>query len=236
MSARDPIGYRREKTGAQPTNDFPLYKSTIKRHPLRAPVRIAHTLTEITGPTFTKPWYGKALADLTTQHKKPPQGERIILAGRVLDEDGRPVPGTLVEMWQANAAGRYAHPRDQHDAPLDPNFTGVGQVVTNEKGEWHFVTIKPGHYPWRNTHNAWRAQHLHFSVFGPAFATRIITQMYFPGDPLLGADPVFNSIPDAKGRDGLISRYDADLSEPEWALGFRWDIVLRGRAATVREN
>lgn len=236
MSVRDPIGYRREKAGAQPPNDYPLYKSTIKRHPLRAPVRIAQTLTEITGPTFAKPWYGKALADLTTQHKKPPQGERIILAGRVLDEDGRPVPGTLVEMWQANAAGRYAHPRDQHDAPLDPNFTGFGQVVTNEKGEWRFVSIKPGHYPWRNTHNAWRAQHLHFSVFGPAFATRIVTQMYFPGDPLLAADPVFNSIPDAKGRDGLISRYDADLSEPEWALGFRWDMVLRGRAATVREN
>ena len=236
MSARDPIPYRREKAGAQPPNDYPLYKSTIKRHPLRAPVRIQQTLTEVTGPTFTKPWYGKALADLTKQHKGEPLGERIILAGRVQDEDGRPVPGTLVEMWQANAAGRYAHPRDQHDAPLDPNFTGFGQVVTNEKGEWRFVSIKPGHYPWRNTNNAWRAQHLHFSVFGPAFATRIITQMYFPGDPLLGTDPVFNSIPDAKGRDGLISRYDPDLSEPEWALGFRWDMVLRGRAATVREN
>ncbi len=241
MSARDPIPYRREKAGAQPPNDYPLYKSTIKRHPLRAPVRITQTLTEVTGPSFvgakgTKPWYGKALADLTKQHKGEPLGERIILAGRVLDEDGRPVPGTLVEMWQANAAGRYAHPRDQHDAPLDPNFTGFGQVVTNEKGEWRFVTIKPGHYPWRNTHNAWRAQHLHFSVFGPAFATRIVTQMYFPGDPLLVDDPVFQSIPDAKGRDALIARYDANLSEAEWALGFRWDMVLRGRSATPREN
>lgn len=235
MSEREFREYAREQQGAQPPNDYPGYKSTIRRHPNRAPVRIQQTLTEITGPTFAKRWYGKALADLTRQHKKPPQGERIIVSGRVLDEDGKPVPNTLVELWQANAAGRYAHPRDQHDAPLDPNFTGSGQVVTDKDGAWRFVTIKPGHYPWRNTHNAWRAQHLHFSIFGPAFATRIVTQMYFPGDPLLAADPIYNSVPDVKGRERLISTYDPDLSEPEWALGFRWDIVLRGRAATPQE-
>lgn len=239
MSERDFLEYAPEQPGAQPSNADATYKSTIKRHPKRAPVRIAQTLTEITGPTFAKggttPWFGKAVADLTRLHKKAPQGERIIVAGRVLDEDGRPVPNTLVELWQANAAGRYAHPRDQHDAPLDPNFTGWGQVVTDKDGAWRFVTIKPGHYPWRNTHNAWRAQHLHFSVFGPAFATRIVTQMYFPGDPLLAADPIYNSVPVRHGRERLISTYDPALSEPEWALGFRWDIVLRGRAATPQD-
>ncbi len=235
MSARDPIPYAPVQSGTQPANDHPDYKSTIKRHPLRAPVRVPHTLTEVTGPTFTGRWHGKNVADLTRQHKGEPLGERIIVAGRVLDEDGRPVPATLVELWQANAAGRYAHPRDQHDAPLDRNFTGFGQVVTDREGNWRFVTIKPGHYPWRNTYNAWRAQHLHFSVFGPAFATRIVTQMYFPGDPLLADDPIFRSIPDARARERLIAAYDPELSKPEWALGFRWDIVLRGRAATPTE-
>jgi len=232
MSERDPIPYAPEQPGTQPPNDYPGYKSTAKRHPLRAPVKVAHTLTETTGPTFKGRWYGKTLADLTRQHKGEPLGERIIVAGRVLDEDARPVPNTLVELWQANAAGRYAHPRDQHDAPLDKNFTGVGQVVTDKDGAWRFVTIKPGHYPWRNSHNAWRAQHLHFSIFGPAFATRIVTQMYFPGDPLLASDPIYHSVADTVARERLIAAYDPELSEPEWALGFRWDIVLRGREAT----
>lgn len=246
MSGQELPTYRPDGPGAQPANDTPAYKSTIKRHPNRAPIRIAQTLTEITGPSFgkaqsgmsreAKAWYGKPLADLTRQHKSEPLGERIILAGKVLDEDGKPVPNTLVELWQCNAAGRYAHPRDQHDAPLDKNFTGFGQVVTDAQGDWRFVTIKPGHYPWRNTHNAWRAQHIHFSIFGPAFATRIVTQMYFPGDPLLADDPIYNAVPDIAGRQALIARYAADLSQPEWALGFRWDIVLRGRNATPREN
>jgi protocatechuate 3,4-dioxygenase beta subunit len=236
MSDRDPIPYAPEQPGAQPPNDYPGYKSTTKRHPARPAIRVPHTLTEVTGPTFARRWHGKNLADLTRQHKGEPLGERIIVSGRVLDEGGRPVPNTLVEMWQANAAGRYAHPRDRHDAPLDRNFTGAGQVVTDKDGDWRFVTIKPGHYPWRNTHNAWRAQHLHFSIFGPAFATRIVTQMYFPGDPLLGADPIYHSIPDARARERLIAAYDPDLSEAEWALGFRWDIVLRGRAATPMES
>ncbi|MCC7048702.1 MAG: protocatechuate 3,4-dioxygenase subunit beta [Alphaproteobacteria bacterium] len=230
------MAYAAEQPGAQPPNDYPAYKSTINRHPLRAPIRVPHTLTEVTGPGFTRRWHGRNLADLTTQHKGAPLGERIIIAGRVLDEDGQAVPDTLVEMWQANAAGRYAHERDRHDAPLDRNFTGFGQVVTDKQGGWRFVSIKPGHYPWRNTHNAWRAQHLHFSVFGPAFATRIVTQMYFPGDPLLATDPIYHSIPDARARERLVATYDPALSEPEWALGFRWDIVLRGRAATPTEG
>lgn len=236
MTAYDPVPYARDPEGAQPPNDFPGYASTKLRAPKQAPVRIEHTLSEVTGPVFKGRWVGKSVADLTRQHKGEPLGERIIVAGRVLDENGKPVSGTLVEMWQANAAGRYAHPRDQHDAPLDRNFTGVGQVITDAGGNWRFVTIKPGHYPWRNTYNAWRAQHLHFSVFGPAFATRVVTQMYFPGDPLLADDPIYNSIPDRNARERLISSYDGTLSKAEWALGFRWDMVLRGRNETPREQ
>ena len=147
----------------------------------------------------------------------------------MLDEDGRPVPGTLVELWQCNSAGRYHHPVDQHDAPLDPNFTGVGQVVSGADGSWRFVTIKPGAYPWRNTPNAWRPAHIHFGIFGPGFVTRVVTQMYFPGDPLLALDPIYQSTADTAARERLIADYDPNLSEAEWALGYRWDIVLRGR-------
>ena len=190
----------------------------------------------MTGPGFADGWAGPDLADLTTQHAGQPIGERIIVAGRVLDEDGRPVSGTLVELWQCNASGRYHHPVDQHDAPLDPNFTGVGQVVSGADGSWRFLTIKPGAYPWRNTPNSWRPAHIHFGVFGPAFATRLITQMYFPGDPLLAFDAIFLGIPDARARERLIAGYDPDLSEAEWALGYHFDIVLRGRAATPMEN
>lgn len=232
----DPHPYAREHKGGQPAYLHPDYASTLKRAPKRALVRIEHTLSEVTGPTFTSGWAGKEVADLTKQHKGEPIGERIIVAGRVLDEDGKPVPGTLLEMWQANSAGRYIHPRDQHPAPLDPNFTGAGHVVTNERGEWRFLTIKPGAYPWRNTYNAWRAQHLHFSVFGPGFVTRLVTQMYFPGDPLLAFDPIYHSIADANARERLISGYDPNLSEAEFALGYRFDIVLRGRLATPTEN
>ena len=232
----DPRPYAREHKGGQPAYLHPDYASTLKRAPKRALVRIEHTLSEVTGPTFTSGWAGKEVADLTKQHKGEPIGERIIVAGRVLDEDGKPVPGTLLEMWQANSAGRYIHPRDQHPAPLDPNFTGAGHVVTNERGEWRFLTIKPGAYPWRNTYNAWRAQHLHFSVFGPGFVTRLVTQMYFPGDPLLAFDPIYHSIADANARERLISGYDPNLSEAEFALGYRFEIVLRGRLATPTEN
>jgi protocatechuate 3,4-dioxygenase beta subunit len=230
-----PLPYAPEMPGANPPYFYPGYSSTLKRAPSRAPIRIDHTLSEVTGPGFAGLWAGPNAADLTRHGKAPPLGERIIVAGRVLDEDERPVPETLIELWQANSAGRYAHERDQHEAPLDPNFRGVGQVVTDAEGNYRFLTIKPGAYPWRNTYNAWRPAHLHFSIFGPAGATRVITQMYFPGDPLLALDPVFLSTPDKTARDRLVAEYDPGLSEAEWALGYRWDIVLRGRAATPME-
>ena len=228
-------GFAHPREGTQPPYLYPDYASTVKRAPKRAPLRFEPTLSEVTGPTFEEAWAGPEAADLTRQNKGEPLGERIIVAGRVLDEGGRPVPGTLVELWQCNAAGRYHHPVDQHDAPLDPNFTGAGQVVTDAGGNYRFVTIKPGAYPWRNTHNAWRAAHIHFSVFGPAFATRVITQMYFPGDPLMGYDPIYQSTADPVARERLVSRYDPELSEAEWALGYRWDLVLRGREATPQD-
>jgi protocatechuate 3,4-dioxygenase, beta subunit len=228
--------YNPERPGGQPRYEHAPYTSTHKRHPKQKLVKLEHTLTEVTGPGFAGGWAGKELADLTKDGKGEPIGERIIVAGRVLDEDGRPVAGTLVELWQANAAGRYIHERDQHPAPLDPNFRGAGQVATNDRGEYRFLTIKPGAYPWRNSYNAWRATHLHFSVFGPAFATRLVTQMYFPGDPLLAADPIYNATADEEARKRTIAAYDGNLSEPEWALGYRWDIVLRGRSATPMET
>ncbi|HEX3536698.1 MAG TPA: protocatechuate 3,4-dioxygenase subunit beta [Stellaceae bacterium] len=228
-------GFAHPREGTQPPYLYPDYASTVKRAPKRTPLRFEPTLSEVTGPTFDDGWAGPEAADLTRQHKGEPLGERIILAGRVLDEDGRPVPGTLVELWQCNAAGRYHHPVDQHDAPIDPNFTGAGQVVTDGDGNYRFITIKPGAYPWRNTHNAWRAAHIHLSVFGPAFATRIITQMYFPGDPLMQYDPIYQSTADAVARERLVSHYDPELSQAEWALGYRWDIVLRGREATPQD-
>jgi protocatechuate 3,4-dioxygenase, beta subunit len=228
----DVVGYERLRPGEEPEYLHPAYGSTVKRAPLQKLLRVEATLCEVTGPSFADGWAGAEQADLTRQHKSEPIGERMIVVGRVLDEHGRPVPQTLVELWQANSAGRYLHEADQHDAPLDPNFTGAGHVVTNDAGEYRFITIIPGAYPWRNTHNAWRAQHLHFSVFGAAFAARVITQMYFPGDPLLDYDPIFHSVSDAEARARLISRYDPNLSVAEWALGYRFDIVLRGRSAT----
>ena len=227
------VPYRHERAGTHPPYLHAAYGSTVKRAPSRAPLPLAQTLSETTGPGANGwSWVGAEMADLTRQHKGTPIGERMIVAGRVLDEDGRPVPNTLLEIWQCNAAGRYIHPNDHHDAPLDPNFTGAGRMVCNERGAYRFLTVKPGAYPWRNTKNAWRPAHIHFSVFGPAFATRLITQMYFPGDPLLAIDPIFQSTPDADARASLVAAYDPELSEPEWALGYRWDIVLRGRAAT----
>jgi protocatechuate 3,4-dioxygenase, beta subunit len=227
-------GYRREKPGNQPPYHYPDYGSTVKRAPRRPLFRLAQTLSEITGPGSA--WAGPDAADLTQDGQAAPIGERIIVAGRVLDEDGRPVAGTVVELWQANAAGRYLHESDQHNAPLDPNFRGKGHAVTDAAGNYRFLTIKPGAYPWRNTANAWRPQHLHFSVFGPAAATRLVTQMYFPGDPLLPLDPIYNSIADAEARVRLVSTYDPALSESEFALGYRFDIVLRGRDATPMER
>ena len=230
------IAYRRPFPGTQPDYLFPKYASTVRRAPTRPLVMLPHTLTELTGPIFGYDELKPADADLTKQHKGDPIGERIIVSGRVLDENGRPVPHTLVEIWQANSAGRYPHRVDQHEAPTDPNFTGCGRALTDERGNYRFVTIRPGEYPWRNHYNAWRPAHIHFSLFGQAFATRLVTQMYFPGDPLLPYDPMFNCVPDERARSRLISALDWETTIPEFALGYRWDIVLRGAEETPMES
>ncbi|GII63383.1 protocatechuate 3,4-dioxygenase subunit beta [Sphaerisporangium krabiense] len=206
----------------------PAYRSTILRAPARPPVmpELGPDAIELAGPVFGHEEVAPLDHDLTRQHAGEPIGERIIVTGRIMDADGRPVVGSLVEVWQANAAGRYAHRGDQHPAPLDPNFTGAGRCMTDHEGRYRFVTIKPGAYPWRNHHNAWRPAHIHFSVFGTAFTQRLVTQMYFPGDPLFPFDPIFQSIPDDAARQRLVSRFDLDLTEPEWALGYQFDIVL----------
>ena len=232
----EPPAYARHRAGTQPPYLYPDYASTVKRAPTRPLIRFEHTLSEITGPSFSSDWVGPVATDLTKQHQGEPLGERIIVTGRILDEDGRPIPNTLVELWQCNAAGRYHHPVDQHDAPLDPNFTGAGQAITDAEGRYRFVTIKPGAYPWRNAPNAWRPAHLHFGVFGGGFVTRLITQMYFPGDPLLHYDPIYQSTADTAARERLIAAYDPNLSEAEWALGYAFDMVLRGRDATPFED
>jgi len=229
-------GYRRPEPGTQPEYLYPAYRSTTRRAPTKPLILLPHTLSEITGPVYGHEDIGETDTDLTRQHAGEPLGERIIVTGRVLDEDARPVPNTLVEIWQANAAGRYRHVNDNHPAPLDPNFTGAGRALTDENGGYRFVTIKPGAYPWRNHDNAWRPAHIHFSIFGNAFATRLVTQMYFPGDPLLSIDPVSQSIPDAKARERLVASFALETTQPEWALGFRFDIVLRGRESTPFET
>jgi protocatechuate 3,4-dioxygenase, beta subunit len=228
-------GYRREGPGTHPPQDFPAYRSTALRHPRRPLVAPPDRLTEITGPLLGEGRVGERDHDLTVQHASEPLGERIVVEGRVLDEGGRPVPGTLVEVWQANAAGRYRHDGDRHPAPLDPNFSGAGRCLTDGDGRYRFVTVKPGAYPWKNHPNAWRPAHIHFSLFGRAFAQRLITQMYFPGDPLFPFDPILGSVPE-QARERLVSRLDMDLTTPEWALGYRWDIVLRGREATPLDD
>jgi protocatechuate 3,4-dioxygenase, beta subunit len=233
MSER--AGYRRPFFDTQPNYLFPRYRSTVKRAPLKPLVIIPHTLTELTGPLFGHDEVKPTDNDLTRQHQGEPIGERIIVTGRVLDENAKPVPNTLVEIWQANAAGRYPHKNDNHDAPLDPNFSGAGRTLTDDQGQYKFITIRPGEYPWRNHYNAWRPAHIHFSLFGPAFCTRIVTQMYFPGDPLLPYDPMFTCVPDEAARNRLISVFDWEATVPEHALGYRFDIVLRGRDETPQD-
>jgi protocatechuate 3,4-dioxygenase beta subunit len=228
--------YPQESLRTFPAHLHPDYKSTVKRAPLKPLVVIPHTLSELTGPLFGHEAVRPGDEDLTRQHRGEPLGERIIVHGHVLDEDGRPVPHTLVEIWQANACGRYVHVVDQHPAPLDPNFTGAGRTMTDDKGYYKFITVKPGAYPWRNHPNAWRPAHIHFSLFGHSFLSRLVTQMYFPGDPLFPFDPIFNSIADEKARLRLISTFDLDNTVPEWALCFRFDIVLRGRSQTPMEQ
>ena len=224
--------YSRAGNAADPPYLHGDYVGTRTRSPQRPLVVIPQTLSEITGPVYGHADALPEEADLTRQHAGEPLGERIIVKGRVLDERGRPVPNTLLEIWQCNAAGRYIHEIDQHPAPIDPNFTGAGRVVTDAAGNYRFVTIKPGAYPWRNHPNAWRPAHIHLSLFGPSFLTRLVAQMYFPGDPLFPYDPIFNSVPDAKARERMICRFDLETTEPEWALGYIFDIVLRGANAT----
>ncbi len=228
--------YSRAGNDADPPFLSPEYKSTVLRSPRKPLIMIPQTMSEITGPVYGHSDVRAEEADLTTQHAGEPQGERIVVKGRVLDEAGRPIPNTLVEIWQCNAAGRYVHANDQHPAPLDPNFTGAGRTVSDASGYYRFVTIKPGAYPWGNHHNAWRPAHIHLSVFGHSFVTRLVTQMYFPNDPLFPFDPIFNSVPDEKARMRMVSSFDLENTKPEWALCYRFDIVLRGKDATPMEN
>ncbi len=226
-----PPAYR-DDADSHPPLDFPGYRSTRLRHPQAPLTAIPQTLTELTGPLLGEGRVQASDADLTIQHAGEPLGERIIVHGRVLEEDGRPVRDTLVEVWQCNSTGRYRHGGDQHPAPLDPNFTGLGRCLTDAEGRYRFVTIKPGAYPWGNHENAWRPAHIHFSLFGRAFTQRLVTQMYFPGDPLFAHDPIFNSVRDPAARERMICAFDLDATEPQWALAYRWDIVLRGPRAT----
>ena len=242
MTASDPLAagklavpHYRSAAGVHPPLDSPGYRSSALRAPHQPLLPMPQRLTEITGPLLGAERVSASDADLTGGHLGEPLGERIIVSGRVLDSDGRPVPDTLIEIWQANASGRYKHRVDDHPAPLDPNFDGAGRCITSSDGRYRFVTIKPGAYPWRNHLNAWRPAHIHFSLFGRAFTQRLVTQMYFPGDPLFAQDPIFNSVPDPRARQRMIARFDLDVTEPEWALGFQWDIVLRGRDASVFE-
>ncbi|HET9780868.1 MAG TPA: protocatechuate 3,4-dioxygenase subunit beta [Candidatus Dormibacteraeota bacterium] len=230
MAADDDIAF-------EPPYLFPDYRATVLRAPSQRLVRLPDEWFEKSaGPVFGRIPIRAADSDLTRQHAGEPLGERIVVGGQVLDSDGRPVPGAIVEVWQANSAGRYIDPADDHPAPIDPNFTGAGRCLTDEQGRYRFVTVKPGAYPWKNHLNAWRPAHIHFSVFGATIGSRLVTQMYFPGDPLLAMDPILQSIPDQRGRDLLIASFDIDSTVPIWALGYRWDIVLRGRNAVPRSD
>jgi protocatechuate 3,4-dioxygenase beta subunit len=212
---------------------YPPYASTLRRAPLQPLIPLPGGIPELSGPVFGPEVIGPLDHDLTRNGRRngEPVGERIIVTGRVMDEDGEPLRKSLVEIWQANACGRYVHKVDQHDAPLDPNFLGAGRCLTDDEGRYRFLTIKPGAYPWRNHPNAWRPNHIHFSLTGESVASRLVTQMFFPGDPLLPFDPIFNGVPEG-ARERLISAFSLEVTEPEYALGYVFDIVLRGRART----
>jgi protocatechuate 3,4-dioxygenase beta subunit len=212
----------------------PDYVATRLRAPKEPLIILPSTLSDTTGPAYGRAPVGELDNDLTRQHEGEPLGERIIVHGRVTDGDGRPVRGSLIEVWQANAAGRSTHHLDRHPAPLDSNFSGAGRCLTDDEGRYRFVTVKPGAYPWKNHHNAWRPAHI--SLFGEAFRSRLITQMYFPGDALFGQDPIFNSVRDEKAQQRLISSFDLEATVPEWALAYRFDIVLEGRRVTPMED
>lgn len=225
-----------ERGGADPPYDYEPYGGTRLRYPKNPLVIIPATLSELSGPAYGESAVSEGDRDLTRQFPGEPLGERIVVSGRVLGVDGRPLRGQVIEIWQANAAGRYLHAVDQHDAPLDPNFAGAGRCLTDDQGAYRFVTIKPGAYPWKNHPNAWRPNHIHFSLFGRAFTERLVTQMYFPGDPLFAYDPIFQSIRDEKARERLVAQFDLALTEADWALGYRFDIILGGRDGTPLEE
>ena len=227
--------YRQSTQGSQPDYLSPDYRSSVRRAPTQPLIVLPHTLSELTGPVFGHAGILAGDNDLTAQHPGQPLGERILVHGRVFDDAGRPVPGALLEVWQANAAGRYKHKLDQHDAPLDPNFSGAGRLLTGSDGTYQFQTVKPGAYPWGNHYNAWRPAHIHFSLFGAGLLSRLVTQMYFPGDPLHALDPIFNSIDDQAARERLISTFDIERTQPAYALAYRFDIVLRGHHETLFE-
>ena len=236
MNANDGPAETPERWSVDPPYDEPAYGSSARRAPRQPLIPLPHLLTERTGPAFGEQRFGPLDADLTRQHRGEPLGERIIVTGQILDRVGHPIPGQLVEIWQANAAGRYAHDADQHLAPLDANFSGAGRCLTDADGRYRFVTIKPGAYPWRNHANAWRPAHIHFSVFGRAFTERLITQMYFPGDPLLHSDPIFGAVRDPDARARMVSSFDLGITEEEWALGYRFDVVIGGHLGRPAEG
>jgi protocatechuate 3,4-dioxygenase beta subunit len=215
---------------------YEAYRSTIRRAPRLPLVEVPLTVSELAASKHRTGVVTAEDADLTRNAGTGGEalGQRIIVTGRVIDEDGSPVAGTLLEIWQANAAGRYIHKRDDWRGPLDPNFLGIGRCVTNEGGEYRFLTVRPGAYPWGNHENAWRPAHIHFSVLGPSWHQRLVTQMYFPDDPLHSLDPILTAVPEA-ARGRLVATYAHDVTEALWALGWRWDIVLAGPRATVFE-
>jgi protocatechuate 3,4-dioxygenase beta subunit len=220
----------------QPRLDYPPYRSSVLRHPTQDLQPVDPEGVELWAPVFGERDVDHVDADLTVGQEGEPIGERMVVSGRVLDGDGRPVRRQLVEIWQANAAGRYRHQLDDHPAPLDPSFTGMGRCLTDDDGGYRFTTVKPGPYPWRNHANAWRPAHIHFSVFGTQLTHRLVTQMYFPGDPLIPLDPISQSVLDPKALARLVATYDHDLTQPEWATGYRWDIVLSGTRRTPLES
>jgi protocatechuate 3,4-dioxygenase, beta subunit len=234
--ADTPTSYVREPEDAHPPLDSPGYKSTALRHPKQPLVYLPQTITEITGPRLPERITGERENDLTRQHAGEPMGERIVVSGRVFDTEGKPLRDTLVEIWQANAAGRYLHKWDSWPAPLDPNFSGAGRCVTDDEGRYTFTTIKPGPYPWGNHHNAWRPAHIHFSLLGRAFTQRLVTQMYFPGDPFFPYDPIFNSVRDPDARQRMVSNFSIHGTVPNWAAAYEFDVFLRGPGQTPFEE
>jgi protocatechuate 3,4-dioxygenase beta subunit len=217
---------------------YEAYQSTRRRSPMMALIEVPLTISELTGPGPAMSKITPEDADMTRNAGTGGEaiGQRIIVTGRVLNQDGNPLPNTLLEIWQANAAGRYIHKNDQWPGPLDPNFLGIGRTLTDANGVYRFLTVRPGVYPWKNHPNAWRPAHIHFSLFGPTLVSRLVTQMYFPDDPVLSLDPIASSIPNDAARQSLMSAYDHTATEPEWALGYRWDIILTGPKATPFEE